>query len=88
MFYALVATSILMNTIGARVFPKFEAIALVLHVTGSFAILITLLYLSPKNSASDVFNVFINGDGFETDAQSWLVGTVSVTFLFNGKRLA
>ena len=85
MFYALISLSVFVTTAGARVFPKFEAIVLTLHVAGFFAILITIVYLAPKNSASKVFHNFINGGEFETDAQSWLVGTVSVMFLFIGR---
>ena len=82
--YALVGLSVFVTTVGARVFPKFEAVVLVLHVTGFFAILITVVYLAPKNPASEVFKKFINGGGFRSDGESWLVGAVSVMFLFNG----
>ena len=84
-FYALVGISVLVTTVGAPLFPKFEAVVLALHVLGFFAILITVVYLGPKNPASKVFQNFINGGGFRTDGESWLVGTVSVMFLFNGK---
>ena len=84
-FYALVAISVLVTTIGARVFPKFEAIVLVLHIIGFFAILITVVYLGPKNPGSEVFQTFVNGGSFKTNGESWLVGTVSVMFLFNGR---
>lgn len=83
--YGLIAMSVLVTTMGAKIFPKVEAMTLVLHVTGFFAILITLVYLAPKNAPSDVFKVFINGGGFSTDGQSWLVGTVTVMFTFIGE---
>ena len=83
--YALVAFSVLVTTVGARVFPKFEAIFLVLHIIGFFAILITVVYLAPKNPASEVFNNFVNGGSFDTHGESWLVGTVSMMSLFNGR---
>ena len=73
------------TTIGGRIFPKFEAMALVLHIIGFFAILITLVYLAPKNSPKEVFQSFLNGGEFSTDAQSWFVGTVSVMFTFIGE---
>ncbi|MCJ1350701.1 MAG: hypothetical protein MMC33_000682 [Icmadophila ericetorum] len=83
-FYAIVALSVAVTTLGAKVFPKFEAVTLILHIVGFFFILVTLIYLAPKNSLSDVFQVFINGGGFTSNAQSWLVGSVSVMFTFIG----
>ena len=83
-FYAIIAVALFTTTYLGRLFPKFEAIVLVLHIVGFFAILITMVYLSPKAAPSDVFGLFINGGGFSTDAQSFLVGTVSVMFNFIG----
>lgn len=86
-FYAIIALALFVTTYLGRLFPKFEAIALVLHVTGFFAILITLVYLSPKSDRSVVFQSFINGGGFSTDGQSFLVGAVSIMFSFIGEYL-
>ena len=83
-FYAITALSLLVTTYLGRLFPKIEAMVLVLHVTGFFAILITLVYLCPKSDTSEVFQRFINGGGYSTDGQSFLVGSVSIMFTFNG----
>ncbi|MCJ1313396.1 hypothetical protein MMC25_007074 [Agyrium rufum] len=83
-FYAIIATALFVNTYMGRVFPKFEALVLVLHVAGFFAILITLVYLSPKTASANVFQHFINGGGWDTDVESFLVGTVTSMFAFIG----
>ena len=85
LFYAIIAVALFTTTYLGRLFPKFEAMVLFLHIIGFFAILITVVYLSPKSATSDVFGVFINGGGFSSDAQSFLVGSVSVMFIFIGK---
>ena len=85
-FYAVIAVALFVTTYMGRLFPKFEAMVLVLHIVGFFAILITLVYLSPKSAPSDVFQLFINGGGFSSDTQSFLVGSVSVMFAFIGKQ--
>lgn len=86
-FYAIIAFAILITTYFGNVFPKFEAMVLVLHVAGYFAILITLVYLSPKSPPQDIFQAFVNRGGWTTDGQSFLVGTVTVCFAFIGKVL-
>jgi choline transport protein len=83
-FYAVIAVALLMNTYFGRIFPKFEALALFLHIAGFFAILIVLVYLSPKASPSDVFHTFINGGGFSTYGQAFMQGSVAFMFAFLG----
>jgi len=83
-FYAIILLAVLVTTYFGRVFPQFEAIVLFLHIAAFFGILITLNYLSPKASPTDVFHHFINGGGFETDGQSFLIGSVSIMFTFTG----
>ena len=84
--YGIVAVALFVTTYLGRLFPKFEAIVLVLHIVGFFTVLITLVYLAPKSPVSEVFKQFINGGGFSNDAISFLVGSVSVMFSFNGKK--
>ena len=85
-FYAVIAAAVVITTVGGRIFPKFEALTLILHVTGFFAILITLVYLGPKNDTDFVFKNFQNGGGFSSDVQAWFVGSVTVMFTFIGER--
>ena len=86
-FYTIIAVALFVTTYLGRAFPKFEAIILTLHVAGFFAISITVTYLASKSDKSEVFQAFINGGGFSTDGQSFLVGSVSVIFAFNGENL-
>ena len=83
-FYAIVAVSVLFTTVLSRVFPSFEALVLILHILGFFAMLLVFVYLAPvKASASEVFGTFLNGGGFSSNAQSVLVGAVSIMWSFN-----
>lgn len=57
---------------------------LILHILGFFAFLLVFVYLAPvKASASEIFGTFINGGGFSSDAQSVLVGAVTIMWSFN-----
>lgn len=84
-FYAVIALAVLVTTYFGRLFPQFEAIVLFLHITAFFGGIITLIYLAPKSAPDAVFQQFINGGGFDTDGQSFLVGAVSIMFTFIGK---
>lgn len=83
-FWAVICLSVFVNTYLGRIFPSIEAMVLILHIVGFFAILIVLIYLAPKNSSKMVFGTFLNGGGFPSDAQSVLVGAVTIMFSFNG----
>ncbi|KAF2279837.1 amino acid transporter [Westerdykella ornata] len=83
-FWALVVLSVFVNTYLGRAFPSIEAMVLILHIVGFFAILIVLLYLAPKNPSEAVFNSFFNGGGFSSTAQSVIIGSVTIMYSFNG----
>jgi choline transport protein len=83
-FWAVILLAVFVNTYLGRIFPSIEAMMLSLHVVGFFAILIVLIYLAPKNSTDAVFKTFRNGGGFASDAQSLLVGAVTLMYSFNG----
>jgi choline transport protein len=83
-FYAIVAISVLFTTVLGRMFPSLEAVVLILHILGFFAFILVFLYLAPeKTSASVVFGTFLNGGGFSNNAQSVLVGAVTIMYAFN-----
>ena len=83
-FYAIVALSVFFTTVLSRVFPSLEALVLILHILGFFAFLLVFLYLAPvKTPASVVFGTFVNGGGFSSNAQSVLVGAVTIMYAFN-----
>ena len=84
LFYAILAIALLTNTYLARVLPKIEAFILLIHLLGFFCVLIPLVYLAPHDSASDVFQTFINGGEWPTDGLSFFIGTVTPMFSFVG----
>ncbi|KAH7411641.1 amino acid/polyamine transporter I [Phaeosphaeria sp. MPI-PUGE-AT-0046c] len=83
-FYAVVAIAVLFTTVLSRFFPSLEALVLILHILGFFAFLLVFVYLAPvKATASEVFGTFLNGGGFSSNAQSVLVGAVTIMWSFN-----
>ena len=83
-FFAVVAVALLFTTYLGRLFPKLEAMILVLYVLSFFMFLIIIVYLSPIADASDVFNTFRNDVGFSTYGQAVLSGAEYVMFAFIG----
>ena len=84
LFYATLFFGVFINTVVSRALPKIEGIILIFHVLGFFAILIPLVYMAPHGSAKDVFTVFMNGGGFETQGLSFMVGLVGPIFCLLG----
>lgn len=65
------------NTVGgASLLAKFEGLILVLHVIGFFAVLIPLVYMSEHATAQDVFEVWVNDGGWETQGFPSLSGSL------------
>jgi hypothetical protein len=67
------------NTILARRLPLVHGLQLVVHACGAFILIITLLVLSPKRPARDVFAEFYNGGGWSTMGVSFMVGLTPIT---------
>jgi len=82
--YAVIAVSLFVNTYLARVLPTIESAILVIHILGFFAILITLVYLTPHKSAKEVFATFGNTAGWSSDGLSFFVGLSTSMFAFIG----
>ena len=74
LMWAVLLMVLLFNTVLGSTLPAIEVLILVIHVLGFFAILIPLLYLSPKGNASDVFTKFLNNGGWNTKSLSFFVG--------------
>ncbi|KAK3069856.1 hypothetical protein LTS18_000210, partial [Coniosporium uncinatum] len=75
----------IVNTAFARFLPQVENNILILHFTGWIVVLATMIALAPsKASAEDVFAVFANGGGYQTQGLSFFVGTVSAVYAFIG----
>ncbi|EHK96427.1 putative Choline transport protein [Glarea lozoyensis 74030] len=85
LFYICVFFAVCINAFARRALPAIEALILVIHVLGFFAILIPLVYLSPvKTDAKDVFTVFLNEGGFGTKGLAFMVGLVGPVYSFLG----
>ena len=73
-YWGLLLACVGINTIFSRALPAIEIMILVLHVLGFFAILIPIVYLSPHETAKQVFTTFINNGGWSTQALAVFVG--------------
>ncbi|EAA64875.1 hypothetical protein AN2043.2 [Aspergillus nidulans FGSC A4] len=71
---AITTFSIFFNTFLARNLPMVEALILIIHIVGLFAIIIPLWVLAPRNNAKAVFTEFNNGGGWNSDGTATLVG--------------
>lgn len=83
--YACIIGAVLTNTVVSSFLPAIEGAILICHVVGFFAILITVTYLAPvHNSATEVFNFFLNNGGWPTQGLSVFIGMISTVFIFLG----
>lgn len=74
------------NVFAARQLPLAETIFVAVHVLAYFAVILTLLLLSPKQSAAAVFTDFRdNGAGWPATSLSVMVGQVSTMFVVLGE---
>jgi amino acid transporter len=85
-FFAVTFLALFINTYLARLLPKIEAVILIIHIVGFFAVLIPLVYLAPKGTNADVFQTFLNIGGWPTDGLSFFIGSVSTMFAFMGEK--
>ena len=84
LFYAVIAVALFVNTVLARILPQIESAFMVVHLCGFFGILIPLVYLGPKGSASDVFHTFINAGGWSTTGVTFFVGINATMLVLTG----
>lgn len=76
--------AILFNTFLASKLPIIEAVVLILHIGGFFAILVPLWVMAPRADATAVFTEFNNGGEWSSVGVSVLVGLLSPVFTFLG----
>ncbi|CAI7611555.1 unnamed protein product [Penicillium glandicola] len=84
LYWAVVVFCVFINVAARGLLPKFEGLILLLHVTGFFAIIIPLIYLSDHSKPSEVFTTFLNGGKWPTQGVSLLVGMLGNVFAFTG----
>ena len=83
LLYAVLFFALFFNTYLGRHLPKVEAMVLIIHIVGFFAIMITLTYLAPHGDASDVFSLFLSNGGYDKGT-AFFVGLITTTFAFIG----
>jgi choline transport protein len=71
---AAIAFSVIFNTVLAVQLPLLEVIVLILHVTGFFAIVITLWIMAPRATAQAALLNFTNFGGWSSTGLSAMVG--------------
>ncbi|KAM7196841.1 amino acid transporter [Rhypophila sp. PSN 637] len=82
---AILTACMTFNTLFYRHLPLLETLALVLHITGFFGILIPLWVMGPRPASSrEVFFTFTDGGGWGNTGLSCLVGMLSPVFGFLG----
>ena len=77
---AFTAVTILFNTWGASILPSLETACLFGHIIGFFVVMIPLVVLCPKNSASDVFLDFQDNSGYNNIGTAYLISQVYVMY--------
>ena len=82
--WAGIAVCVVFNTVLGAILPKVEIMTLLLHVFGFFGILITIAYMSPHNTAKEVFTTFANEGTWATQGLAFFVGIGGVAFAFVG----
>jgi choline transport protein len=81
--WAVLASAIIINTVGSKTLAHFEGLILILHILGFFAILIPLVYLAPHSNAS-IFTTFVNSGGWSAQGLSFMVGLPSSVSALTG----
>jgi len=84
LFWGVIFFGVSVNTVISSWLPKFEALILILHILGFFAILLPLVILGPHAQPSQVFQTFINGGKWPTDGLSFFVGLLGNVYAFFG----
>ena len=84
LYWAVLLFAVFVNTTLAGLLPKLEGLILILHLAGFFAILVPLATLSHHNSASEVFDQFLNEGNWSTQGLSFMVGLLGNVFAFFG----
>ena len=79
-YWLVLIFGVLFNTVAVRFLPQIEALVLILHVLGFFAILIPVAVYGIRTDASMVFNTWLNAGNWPTQGLSFLIGLVGPAF--------
>ena len=84
MLWAVLAFVAVINITGKKLLARLEAIILVIHVLGFFAVIIPIVVLGSHREASEVFGLFINEGAWQTQGLSFMVGLTMSAYCFTG----
>ena len=79
-YWLVLVFGVLFNTVAVRFLPQIEALVLILHVLGFFAILIPVAVYGIRTDAAVVFNTWLNSGNWPTQGVSFLIGLVGPAF--------
>ncbi|KAK3116738.1 hypothetical protein LTR53_002571 [Teratosphaeriaceae sp. CCFEE 6253] len=83
--WAVITGCILINVLIPQFLPKFEVGIMVLHIAGFFAILVTLLVMTPTlGSNASVWLTALNEGGWPTQGMSYCIGFLGNVATFVG----
>lgn len=86
--WTVITVAIFVNTVVAGLLPFLEGFILVLHIIGFIAVMVSLLYLSPKGGANNVFFRTLNEGDWPTQGVLLCIGFISNVATFVGTRKA
>lgn len=80
---AVLALTLLVNTVLIKILPGLEGLILILHVVGFFAILIPVVHLAPISPSHFVWKDYNVYSGYSSGL-AWLIGQSGSAILFIG----
>lgn len=85
LYWMVLLIAVLVNILGIRVFPHIETAAFMFHICFFFVLLVPMVYLSPRSTASYVFANAENSGGWSNNGVSWCLGLVTSAWSFVGQ---
>ena len=83
--WAVIVVAVFVNTVISSLLPMIEGVILIFHILGFFAVLISLVYLSPHGTVADVFTTSLNEGKWPTQGLSYCVGFIGNVATFVGE---
>ena len=80
--WATIMIAVLINARGGLLLPRFEAAMLMLHIFGSFAVIIPLATLAPKRDNEFVFKQFENIGEYPSQGLSFMAGMLGTIWTY------
>ena len=86
LFWADILFAVFINAVVSSLLPGFEALTVVLHIVGFFAVIIPLIVLGPHGDTSEIFSTFLNEGNWPTQGLALMVGLLGSVWDFTGTR--